>query len=178
MPGFNVGNIGGGYSTAGPANTLEVRRKHRWVFESLGAGGGALAAAELLVLSSASRPSFKLEEPEMHHNQEVIYFAGKQTWEPVTLTWYDSEQAPNISATCYAWLNTVVNLRNLGVSTPSFYKRTASLVMLNGVGAATERWVMYGTWPTSVNWQELSYDSTDLLTIEATMRYDRALKDL
>ena len=177
MPGFNVGNIGGGYSTAGPANTLEIRRKHRWVFETLGSGGSAFTAAELLVLMSASRPSFKMEEPEMHHNQEVIYFAGKQTWEPVTLTWYDSEQGPNTSRTCYAWLNTVVNLRNMGVSPPSFYKRLASLAMLNGVGQPSERWVMYGTWPTAVNWQELSYDSTDLLTIEATMRYDRALRE-
>ena len=84
MPGFNINPFGGGYSGVGPSNTVEVRRKHRWVFETLGRGTGQFSQAELLILQSASRPSFKFEEPEMHHNQEVARFAGKQDWDPVT----------------------------------------------------------------------------------------------
>lgn len=180
MPGFNINNGNGagtgGFNQNGPANTLEVRRKHRWVFEALGRGSGAFSAAELLVLQSASRPNFKFEEPEMHHNQEVIRLAGKQDWEPVTLVWYDVEQSPDISKSIYAWIETVVNMQRITVAHPSQYKRQARLSLLNGFGTPTESWDMYGTWPVSVNWQELDYSTTDLLTIEASMRYDRATR--
>lgn len=176
MPGFNVQPFGGGFSAAGPSNTIEVRRKNRWVFESLGRGTGAFSQNELLVLQSASRPSFTFEEPEMHHNQEVIYFAGKHTWEPITLTWYDSEQQPDISRGVYHWIETVVNMQNMGVAHPRFYKRQAQLAILDGIGNPTERWTMYGTWPKACNWQDLDYATHDLLTMEATMRYDRAIR--
>ncbi len=176
MPGFNVNPFGGGYSTQGPSNTVEVRRKHRWVLETLGRGTGQFSQAELLVLQSASRPSVKFEEPEMHHNQEVVRFAGKQDWDPVTLTWYDVEQDPDISRGIYHWIETVVNMQSLAVAHPRYYKRQASLVMLDGVGQSTEQWSLAGTWPSACNWQELDYTSTDLLTMECTMRYDRAVR--
>lgn len=176
MPGFNIQPFGGGYSAQGPANTIEIRRKHRWVFETLGRGTGTFSQAELLVLEKASRPSFKFEEPEMHHNQEVARFAGKQDWDPITMIWYDSEQNPDISRGVYHWLETVVNMQELSVAHPRYYKRTASLVMLDGAGQTTEQWQMLGTWPQAINWQELDYASTDLMTCEATMRYDRAVR--
>lgn len=177
MPGFNIAPYGGGYSGQGPSNVLETRRKHRWVFESIGRGTGSFSQAELLVLQSANRPSFKFEEPEMHHNQEVARFAGKQDWEPVTLTWYDVQQDPDVSRGVYTWIETVVNMFSIRVSHPRFYKRTASLAMIDGAGQATERWTMLGTWPSACNWQELDYTSNDIMTLEATMRYDRAVRD-
>jgi T4-like virus tail tube protein gp19 len=177
MPGFNIAPLGGGYNGNGPSNTLETRRQHRWVFETIGRGTGQFSQAELLVLQTAARPSFKFEEPEMHHNQEVARFAGKQDWEPITLTWYDVEQQPDVSRGIYAWIETVVNMHSIKVTHPKFYKRTASLLMLDGAGGTSERWTMFGTWPASCNWQELNYTSTEIQTIEATMRYDRAVRN-
>jgi len=176
IPGFNINPFGGGYSAQGPANTVEVRRKHRWVFETLGRGTGVFSQSELLVLQSASRPSFKFEEPEMHHNQEVARFAGKQDWDPVTLVWYDVEQDPDISRGIYHWIETVVDMHSIKVAHPRFYKKTAALVMLDGSGQTTEQWSLMGTWPAASNFQELDYTSTDLMTVEATMRYDRAVR--
>jgi len=176
IPGFNINPFGGGYSAQGPANTVEVRRKHRWVFETLGRGTGVFSQSELLVLQSASRPSFKFEEPEMHHNQEIARFAGKQDWDPVTLVWYDVEQDPDISRGIYHWIETVVDMHSIKVAHPRFYKKTAALVMLDGSGQTTEQWSLMGTWPAASNFQELDYTSTDLMTVEATMRYDRAVR--
>lgn len=177
MAGFNIGALGGGFAGVGPSNVTETRRKHRWAFESIGRGVGAFSQAELLLLQSAARPSVKFEAPEMHHNQEVARFAGKQDWEPITLTWYDSEQVPDVSRGVYQWIETVVNMRTIKVAHPRLYKRTASLVMLDGADQVSERWNLYGTWPESCNWQELDYTSTDIQTLEATMRFDRAIRD-
>ena len=170
MPGFNV--VGAGGDVDGPSNTIEIRRKHRWLFETL----GPLSPQALLILQSASRPSFKFEEPEMHHNQEVAYFAGKQSWDPITLVWYDSEQNPNVSQEVYDWLGSVVDLTSVDVRRPNQYKKDAQLSVVDGVGTANEQWNMYGCWPSAVNFQELDYSSTDLLTCEATLRYDRAIR--
>ena len=112
----------------------------------------------------------------MHHNQEVAYFAGKQEWESCKLVWYDSEQQPDTSAGIYNWIETIVNMQIIGVSAPTNYKRTAELDMLDGGGGITETWTMYGTWPEACNWMELNYTTSDLLTLEATMRYDRAVR--
>ena len=170
MPGFNVVNAGG--DPNGPSNTIEIRRKHRWLFETL----GPVSPQALLILQSASRPSFKFEEPEMHHNQEVAYFAGKQSWDPITLVWYDSEQNPDISGEVYNWLGSVTDLQSVTVNTPSAYKSDAQLSVTDGAGNSNEQWNMYGCWPSAVNFQELDYSSTDLLTCEATLRYDRAIR--
>ena len=112
----------------------------------------------------------------MHHNQEVARFAGKQDWEPVSLVWYDEEQSPDISMGVYAWIETVVNMHSIAVAHPRFYKMTAALSMLDGSGQTTETWTMLGTWPENCNFQELDYTSTELQTLEATMRYDRAVR--
>ena len=112
----------------------------------------------------------------MHHNQEQVYFAGKQKWEPCTLTWYDIEQNPDISAGIYKWLETVVQLQAVNVGHPSTYKRTAQLQVEDGFGNADEEWILYGTWPQSVNWGELDYTNIELLEVEAVMRFDRGIR--
>jgi hypothetical protein len=172
MPGFNIVGAGGG---DGPSNTIEIKRKHRWVFRTM----GPITPEALLILQSASRPSFKFEEPEMHHDQEVVYFAGKQSWDPITLVWYDSQQDPDVSGELYDWLLSVSLFdAPLGpiVFHPSGYKHDAELNLTDGAGIDIETWGMYGCWPSAVNFQELDYSSTDLMTCEATLRYDRAVK--
>jgi len=165
MPGFRIDD------TDGVSNVAESRRKHRWVFAVL---GPTWTREGLLYLKSAARPKFNLDEPMIHHDQEQAYFAGKQSWDPITLTWYDIENDPDISATVYKWLNTVVTINAAAVAAPSAYKVDSQLSMTNGPGKVTETWVMYGTWPKEVNWGELSYDDTEIATCEAVIRFDRA----
>lgn len=177
MPGFNINNQGGQFGANSPSNIMETRRNYRWYFESIGRGAGAgWTAKELLVLQKAKRPTFKYSELDMHHQQEKVYYAGKQEWEACTLTWYDVEQDPNISQGLYIWLETVCRLDTIGVNHPKNYKRSASLRMVDGTGATNEEWMMYGTWPTNFNWQELDYSQDAILTCDATMRYDRAVR--
>lgn len=171
MPGFNICGTGNG-----PSAQIEIRRKHRWLYNVIERGNGRFSEAELLVLLSASRPAFKFEQPEMHHNQEVAYFAGKQSWEPITLKWYDSEQNPDVSSGIYIWLESVSNLPTANVNPPSYYKRSASMSMVDGSGQPTETWQICNGWPAQVNWGEGDYSQTDLATIEATMRFDRAYR--
>lgn len=171
MPGFNINGTGGKVSSL-----METRRKHRWEFTAL-ANAGIFSTQHLLILQSAQRPNFKFEEPEMHHDQEVVYFAGKQSWEPITLTWYDAEQPIDVSAAMWNWINSVVNMDSIHVNVPSAYKTQGTLVMVSGGGSENgEVWTLYNCWPKESNWGELDYTSTDIATIEVQMRYDRATR--
>lgn len=172
MPGFNIGGFGGNQTS----NVVEPRRTHRWLFTVIGRGNGQFSRAELLVLKSASRPKFKYQEAKMDHNQEEVYFAGKQSWEPIELTWYDIEQNPDISKGIYQWIGSVSNLETVQVAHPSTYKKTAVLGMLNGVGVSTEDWTLYGTWPAEVDGKALDYTNNEIQTYVVKMRFDRALR--
>lgn len=180
MPGFSISGEGNG-----PASLAEVRRTHRWVFSSI--GPEQLLNKDIrLVLKTASRPSVAFEEPPMHHNQEQIYFAGKHTWEPLSLSWYDVEQPTNVSKAMFDWIEYCLQLHDGGgaggdgtkaadVSHPRTYKAQDNyLDMLDGVGTRNERWEVYNGWPQSVNWNALDYSSSDLQLIEVKFRFDRA----
>lgn len=175
MPGFNIG--GGGSNE--PNNVTETRRKHRWVFRTL----EPLPTDTLVFLQKAQRPNFKYEEAIMHHDQEQAYFAGKQSWEPINLAWYDAEQSPNVSEAIFNWVTTVTT-GGLGqgggavtVAAPRDYKKEAKLEMTDGRGEPNESWTMKGCWPAQTNWQDLDYTNTEIQLVEVTMRYDRATRD-
>ena len=168
MPGFK---IVGGESGNVPGNMIETRSRHRWIFQVL----QPFDSQGLLILKEAARPHFTFEEPEMHHDQEKAYFAGKQSWEATKMVWYDAEQ-PDLSAKVYEWLKKVVDLLAANVSVPSAYKALANLQMTSAAGTPTETWAMYGSWPQDVNWNALDYADTEIQTIEASMRYDRAIR--
>lgn len=176
MPGFNIGGGGGGNE---PSNVTETRRKHRWLFEVV----GPIQREALLFLKSASRPNFKYEEPVMHHDQEQAYFAGKQSWDPITLTWYDAEQNPNVSEQVHKWIQTVTTSGlaaqggQVQVATPREYKKEAKLTSTDGKGTDSERWTLKGVWPQQVDFQDLDYTNTEIQLVTVTMRYDRAIKE-
>lgn len=164
MPGFNIGAAGSGAKA-----NVEIRRKHRWAFTAQGMSGKST-----IYLQKATRPSFKLEEPTMHHDQEVAYFAGKQTWDPIALTFYDVESQPDVSADIWKWITTVVNIGSATVSSPSSYKKSATLTMNSASGSKNEAWALKNAWPKEVNWQDVDYTNTELMQIDVQMRFDRA----
>lgn len=169
MPGFNICGQG-----QGPNSLAEVRRTHRWTFAST----TYLNRNVLVYLKTATRPSMSFDEPEMHHNQEKVYYAGKHTWEPLNLTWYDAEQDPDVSENMWEWLNVCLDVTQANVNPPNVYKATeTNLAMLNGLGAPTESWTVCNGWPKLINWSNLDYTSSELQTIEVQFRFDRAVRN-
>jgi hypothetical protein len=175
MPGFNIGGGGGGGED--PSNVTELRRKHRWTFQLL---GNQILSPAVLFLQKASRPNFKLEEAIMHHDQEQSYYAGKQSWEPIAITFYDAENAPDVTDQVFKWVTKVIpsGLDDQGgrvtVSLPATYKQPSNLQMIDGTGAPLETWSLKGSWPASTNWGELDYTSSEIQLIEISVRFDRA----
>jgi hypothetical protein len=169
MPGFNIGGSGDG-----PSYVTETRRKHRWRFKTL----WDFSREILILLQKANRPSVSFEEPAMHHDQEQVYFAGKQTWEPISLAWYDAVQPQDVSEKMWEWVNSVCDIPNANVASPDDYKKKdASLEMMDNTGTADETWKLHGCWPKEINWGEINYTDTELQLVEVTMRFDRANRE-
>lgn len=172
MPGFTIGGSG---ADEAPTNVGEFRRKHRWRFTVAGA---SLNQEDFVWLKTASRPNFKFDQAEVHHDQEVTYYAGKQTWDPIPLEFYDTVVPRNISQRIFGWLGTVVDLGTATVALPSGYKTDVILEMVDNEGGADERWTLFGAWPAEVNWQNLDYTTSEIQLVAVTLRYDRAIKTL
>lgn len=180
MPGFNIQSQDNQKSIN---NKAEFRRKHRWRVTT----SEFLNSQQWLYLQKAQRPNFKYEEPVVHHDQEQVYFAGKQSWEPITFAFYDVEDAGgnagDVSAAIYDWvagpgadsvgLHLLANMR-----TPSEYKNQLILEMTDAAGDPTESWTLFGAWPVSVNWMDLDYTNTEIQLIEVVIRYDRAARNV
>jgi hypothetical protein len=55
------------------------------------------------------------------------------------------------------------------------YKKDVDLEMLDPTGVVVEKWILYGTFLTDVNFNSLSYAQDALATINATLRMDRCV---
>lgn len=171
MPGFMIG--GRGVSGA-PTNIGEFRRKHRWRFQT---AGNTVTQEDFIWLKSAARPSFKFEPAEVHHDQEVTYYAGKQTWDTIPLQFYDNNDPRDISSTVYQWLNTVSNIDTAVAQLPSAYKKDVELELIDNTGEAEESWTLFGAFPLEINWEALDYTSSEIQLVSVTLRYDRARRN-
>lgn len=187
MPGFSIQNANPSQSKF---NKAEFRRKHRWRVTNH--AGSGLKPQDWLYLQKASRPAFKFNEAVVHHDQEQAYFAGKQEWEPITLTFYDVEASDpatggtggvnDISRLIFAWIGDGTNpgsvgeLPNATMHVPSAYKLDLLLELTRADGSAGEQWTLYGCWPLSANWQDLNYEDTTIQLIEVVVRFDRAAR--
>ena len=175
MPGFTIGDAANG--NEGKRNVAEFRRKHRW---RLSATDGPITNQEFLYLKTAQRPSFEFTEAIVHHDQEEAYFAGKQKWTPIEVTFYDAVQGEgvsDISEKMYDWVKSVCDIPKASVHTPKEYKKTLQIQSTDASGKPDETWTLFGAWPIKSNWQDLQYESSEIQTVAITIKYDRAERD-
>jgi hypothetical protein len=123
----------------------------------------------------ANRPSIEIEETEINFLNGKTWIPGKGTWQSITVTYYDIAGSQNNAL--WSWLATLYDFTNpftLQQATQrGNYKGTATLVLYDGCGVPLEQWILDDAWPQNVNFgsQELDYSSSEVATIELTLRY-------
>ncbi|MDP1710864.1 MAG: phage tail protein [Candidatus Nanopelagicaceae bacterium] len=172
MPGFSIG--GTGQDSTPIKNTVETKRNHRWRWTAM---GNKPSADILIVLQKCQRPKFTNEEPVMHHNQEQVYFIGKQAWETITMSFYDTMVPKDCSKEVWEWLNIGNKIDEANVETPDVYKKDGELELVDGKGQKVEKWKIMGAWPKEVSFSDLDYTNTDIALCDVVLRYDRAKRE-
>ena len=161
------------------------KRKHRWILEIPEVSSVGI---NVLLHSKAARPSVQFKEIEALHVTETIYFPGRPDWKPINLTLYDTKVGdlrnihpvfewikriydPQTGFWGYAVDNTI-NGNNGNVR--GFKKPTCYLSLLDGCGKMIEGWKLEGVWCQNAEFGELDMQSSEVVTCDVSLRYDRA----
>lgn len=169
---MGMGRLGGG--------DVCIMRKFRWLFIIDGISGeGSDGGANALPPDKGARPSLSFKEMEAQHLNETIYYPAKPDWKPITLTLFDLKGKSN---PVFDWLSEQYDVCNGDNPTgnkarwlrPGGFKRNARLHMYDGCGDIMERWHFQNVWPNNIEWGDLDMQNSDYVTVELTLRYDRA----
>lgn len=169
--GFNYGD---GSLSEDPK--VYFKRKYRWMLFVPGVCGETEegVGSPLLPPGKTGRPSLSFKEMDAQHITETVYFPGKPEWKPINLTLYDLKKNKN---PVIEWIKKLYEVTEQSVSwkTSSGFKKTNCRVeSYDGIGNVVERWKLENVWPISIDFGELDYASSDIMTIELQLRYDRA----
>jgi hypothetical protein len=160
---MGIGNLG--------FSNLIFKRKFRFTFELEGICGSQKVPKHYVKV--AARPNLNVDEVEVNFLNATTWIPGKAKWETMPVTYIDVATAE--MASLYNWLASVYNFTDpiklqMG-SQRKDYTATGILKLWDGCGQLLETWTMEDVWPTSVNFGELDYSSSEEVTIELTLRY-------
>ncbi len=147
------------------------KQKFRWLFKIYNISADGVDA---LPPSKASRPGLSFKTMEIQHLNETIYRPIKPEWKPINLTLYDLKKNKH---PVFEWLKKQYDPQNDGAwqqPSTAFIIPQATLEMLDGCGSIIETWALENVWPESIEFGELDMASSEYLTCELSLRYDRA----
>jgi hypothetical protein len=162
------------------------KRKNRWMFKIRGVSAlPETAGSPCLPPLKGGRPSINFKEMEAQHLNETVYFPGKPEWKPINLSLYDLKKNKNV---VMEWIKNIYN-PDLGIWRPSctdssvkssfkFKIPECELELYDGCGNTIERWILENVWPQSVEFGELDMSSSEVVTIDLQLRYDRAYTNI
>ena len=162
--GFDLGLAG--------SNTC-FKRKFRWMLKLSNVSGEGVDALPPL---RSSRPSLSFKEMEVQHLNETIFYPSKPEWKPIPLSLYDIKQKKDSINPVIEWIKSIYNAKS-GTWEPSVssgFKRDCTLEMYDGCGNILETWKFENAWPQNIEFGELDMSSSDVMTMDLTLRYDRA----
>jgi hypothetical protein len=153
---------------------------------------GLLDDAATYLAQTAKRPTFTISDgTKVDFLDKAFHFPGKVTWEPVTIKFVDSE-SEGVSKASYSYLTnagwispgnaafTPGNIQNnsatktIGKGSASTQTKAITIEVLNAAGVSVDIWKLNNPFITKATFNDLSYASEEILTVEYTIRYDWA----
>lgn len=134
----------------------------------------------LIHLKNATLPSVTFGKESVKGASLEYKFAKDVSWNDISITWYDTEGMINVVK---AWRKMVWSSK-LGLNVASFYKRNTILytylpdsdpLKLDDAGDTV--WKLFNSWPSSINYGELTYTSSDVKVVDVTVTYDWAAEN-
>lgn len=162
-----------GIGVLGQPQTI-IKRKFRYTMEFTTPAG----PIPRHFVKVANRPQLDLDETEVHFLNAITWLPGKGRWQPITITYIDvaSKEMQGL----YDWVASVYDFNKYadGAHLPqterSGWDATGTISVYDGCGNEMERWTLKGCFPQSINFGDLDYGSSDEMTIDLTVRFDRA----
>ena len=147
----------------------EPKRVNRFIFRF----PSSLGINEWYV-TSGKRPSAKINVTEIPFLNTSTYVAGRFTWDTIQVTFKDPI-GPSASQALMEWFRLHAESVTGRMGYAAGYKKDIDLEMLDPTGVVVEKWILYGTFLTDVNFGALSYSQDALADITASLRMDRCV---
>lgn len=155
------------------------KRKFRFLFRVDGIISDLNRSTKTLPHSMSSRPNLSFKETEAKHLIENVYFPAKPDWKPINVVLYDLKLGENHPV--WDWIKEFYDPRKGQLFVPNAnplptegFIRNVALDLYDGCGNLAESWIYEDAWPSSINFQTLEMGSSELMTVDLTIRYARA----
>jgi hypothetical protein len=125
-------------------------------------------------VTSTSRPSAKIKSVEIPFLNTSTYVAGRFDWEEIKVTFKDPI-GPSASQALMEWFRLHAESVTGRMGYAAGYKRDIDLEMLDPTGVVVEKWILEGTFITSLNFGDLDYSRDELVNIQCSLRMDRCI---
>jgi hypothetical protein len=168
------------------SSTMEPYRKNRWIMQFTdipGAGGTSETLA--FCAHTCTRPTQTYNVTEYQRLNERFYVAGKVTWSELSMSFFDfmngattgaGSAQSSASELLWLWSNKIYNPVTGQMGFKKDYATSGTLAMLDPQGGIVQTWNLFYVWPFTINWGELTADDDGLCEVQATFRYDFAIK--
>jgi len=147
----------------------EPKRENRWILRF----PSSLGINEWYV-ETTSRPKLTIAATEIQFLNTSTYVAGRFTWGELPVTFRDPI-GPSASQAVMEWIRLCAESVTGRMGYAAGYKKNVDLEMLDPTGVVVEKWILYGTFLSDVNFNQLDYKTDGLATITATLRMDRCV---
>ena len=125
-------------------------------------------------VETAARPHIAIAATEIPFLNTSTYVAGRFNWQTINVTFRDPI-GPSAAQALMEWVRLHAESVTGRMGYAAGYKKDIDLEMLDPTGVVVEKWILYGTFLTDVNFNALSYSQDALATIAATLRMDRCV---
>lgn len=154
---------------------FQPKIKHRFRVRVINFGpiAGGLELTQQVV--NVNRPNVQFEEGTMHSYNSVMYYAGKATWQTISLEVRD-DITNSVARLIGHQLQKQMNFfEQTSAAAGINYKFTTIIEIMDGGNEAVfEQWTLEGCFLQQVDYQQLDYSSSDAVTVQMTIRYDNA----
>lgn len=152
--------------------------KAKWRFRVRVINFGPIAGGIELTqqVQSVSSPTIEYPEVAVHSYNSTAYFAGKHTWNPVTLVLKDDITNAVSKLVGHQNQKQLNHFEQTGFTSGINYKFVTLIETLDGGNdGVLSTWTLEGCYLSNITYSELDYTAgTDYQTISLTIRYDNA----
>jgi hypothetical protein len=125
-------------------------------------------------VETAQRPHITINPVEIPFLNTSTFVAGRFNWQTLNVTFRDPI-GPSAAQALMEWVRLHAESVTGRMGYAAGYKKDIDLEMLDPTGVVVEKWILYGTFLTDVNFNTLAYNADALATIAATLRMDRCV---
>ena len=146
----------------------------RMFVRSTGIGSNLVGDDFSLAVTAGFTPSESSEEIDIGVDNEHLYYAGRQSYEAGSISlrdYVDLEVANFIKE----WRKRVFDPATGQMGYKAEYAGIVIIQQYDPKGEIAREWKLTGVWPQSANYGDISQDSTDPVSVEVTLRYDKAV---